>query len=220
MPSNKNTQQLDSPPVGFSQADASAQEKKNIQKRRLLIGGAVVVVLIILAVIATFLLSSTKTITYNNGKGDTFQLQFYSHYTIKAAPSGAGTQELASKVSVNGLYPLVLTIFKGSHNQPSPAIIDCSATGLSSALQITNKSTNKTVNLCSEEQSQSNKPVLYVGIMQSGSTYYTLVFDEDVNYQQLLKGGPATAQAGLQKIDLSPYNSEITTIVSSIKPLQ
>jgi len=207
----------------FSQADAIAQENKGKHKRRLLIGGGVLVGLIILVMvgfIAHSLLFGFKTITYDDGKGYKFQLTFYARYTVKAAPGGSGTQELASQVSVGGLYPLVLTIFKGTQNQPSSSISSCSGTGLSSALQITNKPTNNTVNLCSENQGlNANQPSFYIGVLQSGSTYYTITVDQDVNFQQL-SSSQQNAQAGLQKVGLTAYNNDITTIVSSIKPLQ
>jgi hypothetical protein len=222
-PAGQATGQYQPSSSDFSQADALAQENKGKHKRRLLIGGGVLVGLIILVIagfIAHSLLFGFKTITYDDGKGYKFQQTFYSRYTVKAAPGGSGTQELASKVSVGGLYPLALTIFKGTQNQPASSILDCSGAGLSSALQITNKSTNSTVNICSENQGlNANQPSLYIGVLQSSNTYYTIVINQDVNFQKLLTS-QQNAKAGLQKIGLSAYNNDITTIVSSIKPLQ
>ncbi len=206
----------------FSQTDAIAEESKRIRKRRLFIGGGVFVGLIALVVVGFIAYSSLlgfKTVTYDNGKGAKFQLKFYSQYTVKNAASSSGLQELASKVSKNGLYPLIISISKAPQ-KPSPSLLNCSGTGISStALQITNKPTNNTVNICSIDQGQSTNPILYVGALQAGNSYYAVLINQDVNIQQVTSS-EQNAQAGIKKIGLSAYNDDVTTIVSSIKPLQ
>jgi hypothetical protein len=215
--------QSPSPPVGFSQADALAQEEKLQHKRRLRIGSGIfagLIVLVVAGFIAYSLLSGFKTVTYDNGRGASFRLKFYSRYTVKATPGASnGFQELASKVSHQGLYPLVISITKGTTQKPSSALLNCSGNGTTPALQVTNKPTSSTVNLCSEGQDQSAKPIIYLGVLHSGDHYYAILINQDLNFPQLISN-PQKAQAGLKKVDLSVYNDDITTIVSSIKPLQ
>ncbi|GEM_PF-4515059 len=214
-------QQTSPLPPGFSQADARAQEKKRTRKRRLIIGGAVFASLIILAIVGLIAYPSLlkfKTVTYDNGKGTTFQLKFYAHYTIKPAPGGDGFQEIASKTGTNGLYPLAINISKTA-KKPAAAILNCTGAGVTDALQVLNKPSGNIVHICAiNEQGAPSKLALYLGILQSGSDYYALVIDQDVNLQQLTSS-KQSAQAGLGKINILAYHDAITTIVSSIKPV-
>ena len=206
--------------VGFSQSDALAQENKQKKKKRLFIGGGVLLALVVLGVVGFFaytILFNFRTITYDNGRGDKFQLTFYSSYSVKAAPgSTTGLQELASKVSKNNLYPITITISKGSPQKPSASVLGCN--GYSIGLQVTNNPSGNKVNLCSFSQGQTSD-LLYDGVLQSGSMYYNVLITQDVNFQQILSN-PQNAKTALSKIGLSAYNSDITKIVSSIKPLQ
>ncbi len=205
------------------EAAAKAADKGTRIKKLLVLVPLVLVLLAggVFALSQTGLLpfSRFKTITYDNGRGAKFQLKFYTHHSVKDAPGNKnGLQELASKTSVSGLYPLVLAITDGGSN-PSSRIRDCGAPYTSSeTIHVQNKPTGNNVNLCAIQQQELNKTIVYIGILKSGSNYYALLFTQDVDFNKLLSN-PASAKAGLAKAGLADYSDDIKTIAASVKPL-
>ncbi|HSX47810.1 MAG TPA: hypothetical protein VLF63_03475 [Patescibacteria group bacterium] len=203
--------------------EAEKANKKKRLKRVLLFTPLILITIgaIVAALNFTSILpiSKFKNITYDNGRGSSFQLKFYSRHSVKDAPgSKSGLQELVSKVSNQGFYPLTLNITKGTQ-KPRSNLLNCGYPYASSeTLKILNKPTGNEVNLCSIHNQGINAPILYLGILQSGSDYYALLFNQDANFKKILSS-PQEARAGLQKIDISAYSSDIKTIVASVKPL-
>lgn len=160
----------------------------------------------------TVIPSGFKTITYNNGIGSSFQLLFYSNYSIT---DGISAKQLVSNVAKNGLYPLQLSIAAASDSNSidSQLIkdeINCTfsdaPTNTNDTIRIKNTATGNTINMCAIEETDSSTSIdLYVGVLKSGNNYFAIsIYQNEV--------GSTTLTSNLQA-----YNSDIKTIVASIK---
>ncbi len=216
---------------GFSQADALALERKAQFKKRIFISIGVVVILVglLIGVLASGLLSSWKTITYDNGKGSKYTLSFYSRYEVKNlldtdkttadfTSSTSPSKKLVSKVSKDKKYPLTLYITSVSFDRGGEVAYrrfqTCPHTA-PKAFSVHNDYANSDVNLCAINQ--DGKDIIYIGVFKDKTDVYLVMALQDIDYSKALTD-PKSAQKLLDKLDLKVYQSDLEKIIGSIKP--
>jgi hypothetical protein len=222
------------PPLSSEQLQAQ-QEEKVLKKKKLIKKMSIITPMSILAigVLAALLLSGIiplqklKTVTYDNEVGNQFKLKFYSKHTVKnfsapLLPSNLGTpKQLTSVKSINGSYPLGMIIVK-LKAIPSPGLINCTQTDSYQEVdRVKNAFTDGSIILCSSSISGAKSPSFYQAIFKYSDSYYAVIFVPDLDYSKLTptSENAKTAKESLQKINLLPYQDDISTILASIKPL-
>lgn len=213
-----------------SQLQDTSRDKK-ISKKFII---KVLVVLITLAIILAVLvltsvipLGKFKTITYDNGMGDSYSLKFYSQYSIKdstqilpsssAADVDSNFKVLASKISVNGKSPLTMWA-QSSKSDTSTASFsnnDCTRNNLPKVFDIRIDYLNADVAVCAIKQ--QDLEVMYLVAFNDSNTSTLVMFSQDMDWAKLLSS-PEAAREGLTKVGLEDYQDDIKTILASFKP--
>ena len=190
-----------------------------------------IVVLVVLILTNIIALSRFKTINYSNGEGASFKLKFYSKHTLKNTfqsqqpTSGANPnlKELVSKVSIDDKYPLTMFISGSpgasqlSGNGKQAALDnDCTKNGLTKAFEVKMSSINDNVAVCSI--TSNGILIFYIATFRSSDNLYVATVSQDVNWSTVLSNS-SSAKQGLDKIGLDTYQDDVTTILSSIQPV-
>lgn len=230
------------PQNGFLTGSQMPPEKKSRKKFFTIValvaiaGTAVIAALIYVNIIP---LNKFKTVIYDNGKGNTYSLKFYSRYLIKNVNESTrtgtepdtsnsispGLEELVSKVWVNGKYPLVLWLESNpSTNQNDKAFIkdDCSLHNLKKAFEAHINYIERDVGVCSiagdVEGKGSSVDIIYLVTFHDTQKNHIAYFAQDADYKKILSSQSEAAKS-LPKFDLSVYEDDVKTILSSVKPL-
>jgi len=166
--------------------------------------------------------NSLTTVDYNNNEGAQFQLKFYPNYSVKS-PAGvtSNVQELAATNYKHGKYPLTFFISTTSLSDASTAAAfdhnkSCGS-GFPLAFSVQNSQVGP-INVCAVDQPNTSINTIDIASFKDSKNYCVLTISQDVNWQQIFSSKSA-AQAGISKIGLDSYSSDINAIVASIKPL-
>ena len=215
--------------VGLNNEIVSVQNttpiKVNVNKKTWLILFLVIIIIGVILLIDNSVTVKFKTVSYNNNQSSIFNLKFYKSYYLsysydsstpasKEKSSGQNeTIALASKVSINNKYPIWLTV---------------SSSELSSSIRRTYETNNR--NLCLPEptlftiyNTYSKQHVhfcnftlitdrqAYIGYYVYKQKLYTVIVTQVID-----KNLPKNSN--IETVGLSDYQSDLNTIVGSIKP--
>jgi hypothetical protein len=173
----------------------------------LIVLGGVIAVMVFTNIIA---LSQFKTIDYTNSRGNHYSLMFYTKHGSKTLKSG--NPELVSKVSVDGKFPITLSIASGNESGYARAK-NCS--GFTKVFDVQNDSLNQKISVCNLPLGQNVPNGVYIaGILYKNQTSIVTI-SQDISSTDL--SGPSGAQQSLAKFGLDPYQDDITKIIASIK---
>jgi hypothetical protein len=168
-----------------------------------------------------------KTITYNNGLGAKFKLQFYGKYYpskdyTTSDPTKAlhqnqssyknGVTGLASKVSVNSNYPLWFAISANSIDPAStssyPAGQTLPCVSGTAVFTVTNTALKQKILICNSNVVQGRPS--YTATFAYRQKLYFVIMTQVASKAQLTNSSD---------VGLSDYRSDLTTIIQSIKPV-
>jgi hypothetical protein len=234
------------PIVSASQMGWNQNDKPRSKKPLVII--AICLVLLVGTLVALYFtniiaFSRFKTITYDNGKGSSFRLKFYSKYSVQnVAQSTADTpkaednpinpnlKHLVSKVSVSDKLPLTLFITGGSDvsekankGQLAMANNDCTQNGMDKAFDAHIDFINADVVVCKITQNLSlgnierSVVIANIATFHNGDKGYIAYFSQDIDFAKNMSS-PENARTGLAKVGLEDYQDDITTILASVKP--
>lgn len=207
------------PIVGLSasQMGLNGPSKKpsvNIKKLILSVVGGLVVISAILAIlIATNVIafSKFKTLDYTNSKGTKYQLTFYSKHT--ATKLKTGNTQLVSKVSEEGKFPITLSISTADSNGSYDKYKNCGS--FTKAFEVENNNLNQNIAVCDVLANTQAKAGVYIAVFSASNQSHVLTISQDLS--GLDTSSAQAAKDSLQKFGLGPYESDIKTIIASIK---
>lgn len=218
-------------PMSASQMGWSQQGKTKFNSKKLAIKAAIALVVVggvFTALVLTNIipLSKFKTVNYDNGKGTSFSLKFYSKHTLKNVaqssylPSESSIspelQQLASKVSVNGKYPLVLWAQSNESTAPSFSNNDCTRNNLPKVFDARIDFINDDAAVCAVKA--QDKDLIYLVTFHHSNKGYLVYIAQDIDFQKATSS-PEKAQDTLTKAGLADYQDDIKTILASLKPI-
>lgn len=179
---------------------------------------ALALLVVVIAIVVANQLDSKKnglkTITYDNGKKHSYQVDFYKTYTTKTLQTG--TKQLVSTVARDGKYPLVFSVANGD-TKAYDQLKKC--TGYTKVMTVKNKFVNEDISVCdyvNKQSQQQTKDVVYVAGFTSKNTLSVVTISQDFT-----KGNfstQAAAKESLKNVGLVSYRDDIKTILSSIQP--
>jgi hypothetical protein len=208
------------PPVPLEQIQLQEQQEEKALKKKQLIKK--------LAILTNVIpLQKFKTITYENEKGQQFKLKFYPKYTIgkisysnktSTDSKSSNMQFLISKKGVDGKSPLAVSISEFNID-PSTKIStgneECSST--IKKFSYYNAATATTANVCSISP-QEGKNVFYLSTFHKDTKGYIIFVLQNLDWDMALSDNQ-NARKVLNSADLSVYDKDLETILSSIQPL-
>jgi hypothetical protein len=184
-----------------------------------------IIILIIFGLAAAWVFQpkKLKTVTYENGKGDTYSLKFYSDYNLKSlsdtanitpeAPVAPGLKELVSNTTVGGKTPLTLWI---ESNKSGAFSKDCTKLNLPQSFDAHIDFINADAPVCAIKS--QGKEVMYLVTFYNSKAGYLLVIAQNVDFKALTSS-PEAARQGLEKVGLEDYRDDIQIILASVRPL-
>jgi hypothetical protein len=190
--------------------------------------GLVFIGIILAILVATNIigLGKLKSITYDNAKGDTYKLKFYSKYSTKdisgsESPAGEdGLKMLVSKTSYADKYPITLIIQGAGLNSSSDTsyngLKDCGSA--KKAFEVEIKSLEQTVNVCSVEFG-GLKDVMYIGVFKDENKAHVFWIMPDADFKSV-QSDPKKAAELITKTSLKEYQDDLQEILSSIEPVK
>jgi hypothetical protein len=224
------------PPVPLEQIQLQEQQEEKALKKKQLIKKLAIIIpssVLIIGVLAALILTNViplqkfKTITYENEKGQQFKLKFYPKYTIgkisysnktSTDSKSSNMQFLISKKGVDGKSPLAVSISEFNID-PSTKIStgneECSST--IKKFSYYNAATATTANVCSISP-QEGKNVFYLSTFHKDTKGYIIFVLQNLDWDMALSDNQ-NARKVLNSADLSVYDKDLETILSSIQPL-
>lgn len=175
----------------------------------LVVLGAVFTALVMTNIIA---LSEFKSVAYANSKGASFNLDFYSKHSSKQLTSG--NEQLMSKVSKDGKFPIVLSISTPDETTGYNRAKDCAS--FTKVFDVQNNNLNQKISIC-DFGKQGNIPAgsVYIAGFMHNDKAHILTIGQD--YGDINLSSQSGAQESLTKFGIEPYKADIERIVSSIK---
>ncbi len=215
----------------LTQADFLAMAKKNKRPKRIILSIVIIAVLLGVGyfVYASGLLGGMKTVKYDNGKGKTFSLKFYSQNEIKPLKTSSpddgsdSGKAITAKKGKDGKAPLsvyISSVKLGSSDisATSQNTIDQNSKclGKSPVVKAQNAWANKEVYVCDLDDG-SGLHYIYFSTFKNSDTLIYAMFTQDIDYNSI-GDSPEKAKALLKTVGLEVYNDDIQQIVASIKP--
>lgn len=221
-----------SPIMTQSDMLAATQPKRN-RKKPLIIGGGVLAVALVAVVALAFMNvisvpfigGNLKTVTYDNGEGNTYKLKFLKDHTIEtddnmAFSTSSSQKYLKSKPFGDNKYGLVVGVASeevGSEDeQEVEQLKTCSGDGYGVALEVDTKKLGK-VTLCNITfLGDDYKDLVYIGVFEHEGKFHAVAVAPDVDSSSVATAEEAKKLA--EEASLKKYESEIKKIVASINP--
>lgn len=207
----------------------SKPSRKKFSKQLIYLTLIILGVLCIVLALTIFNPVKLEPITYNNGQGYSFSMQFYSKYYLssdfnsltpakslgKNNAKQSGVLGLASKDSRNGKYPIWLAIsverlFVNPQGVPDHNNYSCGS--LPTVFTINSKNLNQKLSICSLDGS-TGQPAYSGAFIDNGYLYHILI-------TQVADKKELSSSNNASKMGLADYQNDLKTIIGSIKPLQ
>lgn len=212
----------------FNLRDVPDQKDRKKFVKKMLIPSLVLVVIaagLLFAINAGLILPNRlKSVTYDNGKGDTFSLKFYAAHDIKKLNEvldiGEDYTALIGKKGKEGKAPLATMLYtsKTQSSEDSSSFDRFSGCGSSEPVAtVRNDFADTDVSICSMSTNQDDD-YMNMATFMKGSDVYIALFLQDIDYASIKDKD--SAKKMLEKIGLGPYKEDIKQIVASIKPAQ
>jgi hypothetical protein len=214
--------------VSASELGLNEPDKKFLDivfnKRKLItwgIVGASILLVVLIALYATNIIGfgTFKSITYKNGRGDTYQLKFYSKYATESTTNKTTDETmktLVSKVSVDGKFPIFLMAYSEDGNNMR-GYKDCS--NFAKAFEVDNEIIDETIAVCHYTdklvEGESFKDKLYIAAFYDNEKTHIILIGQDVTKLDNPKN-QKEAKEELNKFGMETYREDIETILSSI----
>lgn len=231
-PLNTTPQQPQSPPAppnygaGYNQSDMLAIEKKKHRKKMFITLGSIFLAVVILAVLLLIIVNNTfglKTISYDNGSGNAYQLSFYNKYIIRdsSSPSPAdqadsfASKELVSQVSHGNKAPIVMSIEGDATEQQNQGSQEknCTDSNIPEIFKVHNDTLDQDISVCRVGQNDGND-VLYVGVFEDGGQTHVFLIRQDIDISAIKDA--AGAKDITEKVGLQAYTNDIKEILASV----
>lgn len=222
--------QAPAPITPLTQADFLAMAKKHRRPKRMIFA----VLAVCLLIGAGFLLYSSgllggmKTVKYNNGRGQTFSLKFYSQYKIEPLKSNTGAEgvsggkALIAKKGKDGKAPLSIYIFstdaeKIANSPESKKAFENNSRclGKTPVSKTYNAWVGSEVYICNYTTDSDYNYIHYTTFMNKDKLVFALIM-QDLDYEGMTTA--KQAKTLLKSIGLEVYDQDIDQIVGSIKP--
>ena len=193
------------------------QTKKEYNYKGLIIKliiAIVILVIIYFVLVFTNIIPSSKfkSITYTNKEGTKYHLLFYSKYVKRL--SSTGNNQLVSKVSEGGKFPLALLISSGPlGNLDNNGIKDCSGS-FPRAFYVKNNSLGQNLSVCAFHDPSDPNDSIYIVGFASNNQAHIITISQD--YSAINLSSQSGAQKSLSMFGLSPYRDDIGQIIASI----
>lgn len=189
--------------------------KQGLNIKKLIIGlliglAAICIVLVVLIATNVITLSEFKMVTYTDLKDTKYQLTFYSKHTTTELKSG--NQQLVSKVSEDGKYPITLSIAT-SDASGYDKYKNCGS--FTKVFEVQNSNLNQNIAVCDVLASTEAKAGVYIAVFSENNQTHILTISQDLSGVDT--SSPSAAKNSLQKFGLQPYDNDIKTIIASIK---
>lgn len=174
----------------------------------LLVLGGIFAVLVFFNIIA---LSEFKTMSYTNSKGTNYKVNFYTkHKTVGLKSSISGNNELVSKVSKHGKFPLILSISNFSISNGALSsynkVKDCAS--FTKVFEVYNYNLNQKISVCDALSDKETESGVYIAGFTHNEQVHMITFGQDLSSIDL---------SSQTKFGIEPYRPDIETVVSSIK---
>lgn len=172
------------------------------------------VVLVALAIaswfIASFFLFGMSTHTYDNGQGNSYQLDYYRRSTLEKFPAGQKLTMLASHVSRAGKEPIYVTITV-LPNKPDDAAIYCYSEG-DKKFSVKHKVSGNEIFVCPSGTTEAI--TMYSAIFESQGKWHRLTASQLVATEN--EDGVDPAEILKKRSGMAPYRNDIERIVTSV----
>lgn len=223
------------PVITQSDMMAAATPKRRL-KKPLIIGGGVFAAAVVAVAVLTFtgILSlpfiggNLKSVTYDNGLGNTYKLKFFADHDIKSANdtsssdifSEDGQKALISKAGGSYKHGVALSIYSEEINDSDKEDInklkDCNLSGYSKAFEASNKHVGK-IAMCSIELfGDDYKDLLYIGVFEHNGKAHGVIIASDVDSSTSSNDDEAKKLA--QDASLADHQNDLKKILASINP--
>ena len=220
-------------PAGpVTQADfmALAKKDRNPKKWFAALGAVIVVVGVVAALHFTgiFPLTKFKTVSYDNGKGSTYSVKFYSKYKVEKAGDlekqfGDAANVLAAKQGKDGKAPMQMLISDASTKELGGSgyleiLTNCNKKD--PVVKVYNEASKKDVLVCDFGNilggTSDLDNVIYSAFFNQGDRSVIVLFLSTAINEDALTSS-AKAKEALEKAKLDVYKDDIGKIVGSVK---
>jgi len=205
--------------LGMSASQMGLSQPKSkffdFNPKKLILTGIVVLVLLggifaVLLATNVIVLTKFKNIDYVDLKGNHYSLQFYAKHSTKTLSSG--TTALVSKVSVDGKFPIFLSI-DSTNDSGYARAKDCS--GYTKVFDVQNDNLNQKISVCNVPTEQNTPNGVYIAGILYNNKASIVIFSQDLSGADL--SSQSSAQQSLPKFGIDSYQDDIKKIVASIK---
>lgn len=196
----------------------NSRKESSINIKKLIIGTMSIlvglsVVLAILIATNTIALSTFKPVKYSDSKGTNYQLTFYSKHTTRELKTG--NQQLVSKVSEDGKFPLTLSISTSDSNNTNGYEKYKNCGSFTKVFDVQNNNLQQNIAVCDVLAGTEANAGVYIAVFTDNNQTHVITISQDISGADLTNS--ATAQQSIQKFGMQPYEEDIKKIVASIK---